>query len=321
MNKNQVSRQVDEAVEQIDPHPISPQRPPKSENQKPGPVEGEVTEPIANEIIEEEISDTEFAEAKDASVWSLVLIAVLAMLLIAGIVHWVEVLQMVWAMQPWVSIPLMVLTAVFLIALGRAIYIEYKAAQEVDQLRARQVKVRAAIHDDRLDELRRALEPTISSLRKKHSELIEEFEGPKQGELDRASDFAARFENIVLAHLDQLAREEIKRHSIVIGGAVAVLPHPSLNAIVVLWRSSVLVRRIGEIYGLQPTGLSSIRLMKSAVINAVIAAGLDAASNAISDTLLQRAFGKVAEAGVSALRTWRLGEAARQLCRPFAVKS
>ena len=105
---------------------------------------------------------------------------------------------------------------------------------------------------------------------------------------------------------------------------VAIVPHPALDAAVALWRATALIRKIGKIYGLEPTGLSSLRLLKHSIATAIIAAGTDVAVDLAAEQVgLEMAdqvssnLGKGAAGGVvTAWRLYRLGNYAQKLCRP-----
>jgi len=127
-----------------------------------------------------------------------------------------------------------------------------------------------------------------------------------------------------LRQLDEEANQTVNRASLTVGAAVAIVPHPALDAIVVLWRAGVLIRRIGQIYGLAPTGLSSLRLLKHAITSAIMAAGLDAAGDVVLEEVgrgVMASTGKrVAESTVMATRLRRLGKMTQRLCRPIPTR-
>jgi uncharacterized membrane protein YcjF (UPF0283 family) len=256
-------------------------------------------------------------ERSELSIWGLVAYTTLALIAFLAIWHWSGFLGELWQYQIWLAALLSILTTGFALALGRALFVEYRAAQRFDQLMQRNRKIETALQENRLTELQSALAQTISSLRGREPHLIAEFEEATRTREADPKDFARLFETLVLSELDKEAQAEIKRQSLIAGGAVAVLPHPALDAIVVLWRASNLIRRIGEIYGLQPTGLSSVRLMKQAITSAVLAAGLDTAGEVFGENIVKKVFGKTAEAGVTAIRMWRLGKTTQMLCRPI----
>ena len=81
-----------------------------------------------------------------------------------------------------------------------------------------------------------------------------------------------------------------------------------------------MVRKIGIIYGLEATGLSSWRLLKHVIISAFLAASVEEFGGIALEQITHQAFAKalnpVAEGSVSALRLYRLGKLAQRACRP-----
>jgi uncharacterized membrane protein YcjF (UPF0283 family) len=238
---------------------------------------------------------------------------------------WGNILVDVWRTLPWGAVPLAILTLGFGWIVGRAVLIEYRAARRIDRLQERQREVEQALATGDLSALKAALAPTVAALQKSQPALLGEFEAAAKGER-HARDYARLFENLVLTPLDEEAANLIRRVSLTTGAAVAISPHPGLDAIVLLWRASALVRGVGNIYGLAPTGLSSVRLLKHALASAVLAAGLDALGDVIVDELgrgtLSATAGKAAgEALVMGRRTYGLGKLTQSLCRPIPLRS
>jgi uncharacterized membrane protein YcjF (UPF0283 family) len=126
-----------------------------------------------------------------------------------------------------------------------------------------------------------------------------------------------------MGQLDKEVDAQI-RHAVMVGGAaVAVIPHPALDALFILWRGQNLVRKIGIIYGLEPTGLSSWRLLKHVIVSAFIAATVEEFGEIALEQITQEVFAKalkpVAEGSITALRLYRLGRLAKRACRPNTV--
>lgn len=276
----------------------------------------------ADPVVEEEpeVEEHPAGPVKSRSSWAKVIYVAAALIAVLVTVQWGTYLSALWASQFWLAILLSLLTIALVIVLGRTLFIEVRAARRVDQLEARQQKIEQALKENRLDLLQDALSPVIVSLRRSNPGVIAEFENAEIRHEDEAADYIRLFENLVLSELDKTAQKEIDRHSMVIGGAVAVLPHPALDAVFVLWRSGQLIRRIGQIYGLQPTGLASLRLMKLAIANALLAAGMDALGAAVGARVGGKALGGAAETAVLVVRIRRLGETTRRLCRVVPIR-
>lgn len=81
-------------------------------------------------------------------------------------------------------------------------------------------------------------------------------------------------------------------------------------------------------YGIKPSGLSSLRLFRHILSSAVLAAGAEVASEVIADSLAENAtegageilfgslFSKVGEGAVTVWRIYRLGRIVRLIIRP-----
>ena len=105
---------------------------------------------------------------------------------------------------------------------------------------------------------------------------------------------------------------------------MAIVPHPAFDAAVVLWRTLVMTRRIGAIYGLRPGGLSSWRLFSHSIKSALLAAGMDALTRMMADAAedaVARALKPLAEGVVIGIRVHRFGQLAIGMCRPVTKRS
>jgi len=153
------------------------------------------------------------------------------------------------------------------------------------------------------------------------SELVRQFEQAASSAAT-SKDFLRQLDNMVLLELDRKADVLIKQVAMSTGIAVAITPHPAFDAMVVLVQSMRLTRRLGDIYGLSPTGLSAVKLF----IYTFNSVALASATHVATDTLIEafgsdfvKIVGKYAtEAGVTGYRVYRLGRMVRKTCRPTA---
>jgi putative membrane protein len=219
----------------------------------------------------------------------------------------------------WFGVALASAFIVLLLVFGRAIYFEVLAWRRADVLADRQSKITKAVSSNNLYMLREALAPTLSALRKRQPELVVEFESAAKAR-DIAADYLKQFDNIVLTQLDKQAEAVIRRSVLVGSATVAILPHPALDAIAVLWRAKILVQKLGVIYGLAPTGLSSIRLARHAITSAVMAGSAEKLGQVLSTQMTQDVFVKslkpLGESALTATRLYRLGKLTQKACRP-----
>lgn len=224
----------------------------------------------------------------------------------------------------WVWLPLTLMSCGLLAAFVWAGHREYRAMRDVDALAERETQIQRMIEDRNLSGLHDVLASTLDNLRKRQPGLIQEFESAV-AERETPEDYLRQFDNIILTQLDKEAQKVIKRNVLTGSMAVAISPHPALDSFFVLWRAKVLIRTIGEVYGLQPTGLSSIRLIKHAITSAMIAAALErtgeVALTQAAQNVALKAFKPLAEGATTAVRLYRLGKITQQVCRPISMTS
>lgn len=223
----------------------------------------------------------------------------------------------------WIWVPMAVVSAGLLTAFLLALRREYRAIRSVDALANRELEIQAMLANNNLYGLRKVLEPTLKNLRRRYPELIREFETAAV-DRDTPGDYLKQLDNIVLTKLDKKA-EKVINNCVVTGSlAVAISPHPALDSFFVLWRARILIRSVAEIYGLQPTGLSAVRLIKHAITSAMIAALMENSGEFIAarvaENLAMKILKPVTEGAVTAARLYRLGYITLQVCRPVPMK-
>lgn len=221
---------------------------------------------------------------------------------------------------------LLVLAGMFVVVLFLALRREYYALRAVDRLEERDRKIRSALKSGNLTLLKDALEQTFVNLRKRHSGLMRTFEEAAKYR-DSAADYFRQFDNLVLTKLDEEADATIRASLATVGLATAISPNPVLDAVISLWRSVSLSRKIGQIYGLEPTGLSSLRLLKYSVMSslltgstAIVAARIINAAAPDSLSIFGVKLAQAAiEVSVAVARLYRLGQITKIVCRPPAM--
>ena len=228
-------------------------------------------------------------------------------------------LATLWQEAIWLALPASGLVFALMVSASLAIRREFTSMRRVDTLPSRNASIVEALETDSLVLLKEALAPTIESARIRYPQMIDEFEAAAT-DRDSTRDYAQLFKNLIIKPLDEEADKLIKRTSIIVGAAVTVLPHPALDAAVVMWKASTLIRKIGDIYGLNLTGLSSLRLFKHIITSAVLAAGIEEMGDImlaqIGRGIMESAGKKSAEGIVIAWRVHRLGTISKELCRP-----
>lgn len=224
-----------------------------------------------------------------------------------------------WQRGNLLALPFTLLALALLGAFVWALLREFKARRRVDALDNHQAEVQLALEHDSLVQIKDALAPRLAALEHRHSGLIREFHDAAVT-VDNARDYGDLFTNMILARLDEEADAIIKRNTITVAAAVAIVPHPTLDVVVILWKASTLIRDLGNIYGLELTTLSSMRLMKHALTSAILAVGADAIGDIALEQIGSGALAKLGKAGgqsaIIAVRLYRLGRMTKTLCRP-----
>ncbi len=190
--------------------------------------------------------------------------------------------------------------------------------REVDALAERREAVEGARARDDLLALKSALQPTLNGLRVRNPTMIRQFDDAVEGHV-RCADYLRSLENLVLQPLDAEAKRVVEVSALTTGTAVAIVPHPAFDAVVVLWRALVMTRRIGSIYGLRPSGISAWRLLSHTLRSALLAASMDTLTTFLVDsstTALSRTLKPVAEGAVIGVRIHHLGRLTVEVCRP-----
>jgi uncharacterized membrane protein YcjF (UPF0283 family) len=284
----------------------------------PGPV-AEPAEPVA-ESAPGQSTDAEVPRVFiESSPWKIVFLLVVSAGTIWLLAEAAIALHAVYNHSVYLGIPAIAFALLVLGATGWAVRREYRAVKSVDRLEERDQKIRAALETNDLKSFSRTLDPVLANIHKRQPGLVSDYRAATENS-ESVRDSLNQLENIVLARLDTEVNALI-RHSVMIGGAaVTVIPHPALDAIFILWRGQSMVRKIGIIYGLEATGLSSWRLLKHVIISAFLAASVEEFGGIALEQITHQAFAKalnpVAEGSVSALRLYRLGKLAQRACRP-----
>lgn len=285
---------------------------------------GRIQEPVVA-IAEDDSSSTENPRDTGMSLW----LKVLWMLLITSgawlLVEAGLALQQLWNEHWWLATGLAVLTALTLVFVLRLVFVEWRASRRLDEVKVRQEQFLQARAEDDSARFSRALDKMLAELEPQYPEQLRRY----REALPERESVAARMqlaENTWLAELDKRAEALIKQEALAVGAAVAIIPHPVLDGAIVLWRSQRLIRSIGALYGLQPTGLSSWKLLKMALLNTLVVGAVDTASEIVAEqagySVVETAVGKGAVQGmVMNQRMRRLGKQAQALCRPWPSRA
>jgi putative membrane protein len=129
------------------------------------------------------------------------------------------------------------------------------------------------------------------------------------------------FERIVLRPLDEIAYAAVRRAARDTAIGASVSPVAGVDALIVLWRSMRMVREVAEVYGLRPTRLSVLALIRRMFLTATFAVTADVVGDVlgahVGGRLAGLVSGKLAEGVFAGVRTARLGLLAIEQCRPL----
>lgn len=129
------------------------------------------------------------------------------------------------------------------------------------------------------------------------------------------------FERIVLRPLDEQAQSAVRRAARDTAVGASVSPIAGIDAAIVIWRSLRMIREIGEIYGLRPSRLGVLSLIRRMLVTATFSVTADMVGDVIGAHMGGRlaglVSGKLAEGVYAGVRTARLGLFTLEQCRPL----
>ncbi|WP_337880400.1 TIGR01620 family protein [Rheinheimera sp.] len=131
------------------------------------------------------------------------------------------------------------------------------------------------------------------------------------------------FELSVLNPLDKQVQQQIHQAAADTSLAVTLSPFVLADLLLVLWRSSRMLREIAQSYGASIGQLRSLLLLKRLFASLVWAGGselaLDLSSEVVGTELTSRLSARAGQGLIAGLLTARLGLAAQQLLRPVPL--
>lgn len=132
------------------------------------------------------------------------------------------------------------------------------------------------------------------------------------------------FANTVLVPLDAKVKAQIHQAAVDTSLAVAISPFALADLLLVLWRSSRMLRLIAGHYGAEVGQLRSLVLLKDAFAALVWAGGsefaLDLSGDLLSSELTSKISVRAGQGVVAGLLVARLGLSAQRLMRPIALE-
>jgi putative membrane protein len=126
-------------------------------------------------------------------------------------------------------------------------------------------------------------------------------------------------EKLFIAPLDTRVENIIRKHSVQTGLAVAASPMPSLDAILTLWRTSIMIKEISDTYGVKPNFANRMRTLykvgRSTAYSGLSQTGLDMLD--LSSFPAINIGAKALQGAGACVATSRIGIQCASLCRPI----
>lgn len=229
-----------------------------------------------------------------------------------------------WNTNVWFAVPLTIITVVFISVLAGLAWREWRAIQSIDRIQETQKKLIQYINDDSIVGVHETLKPVLACIKVHYPEEYRQFDDALH-DRNTVKEYLSLLDNVVLFRLDKDVEDAINKATLSISGLVAVSPHPALDAVMVVFRANMLLRKISTIYGLEITGLSSLYLFKHTIVSAITAAGIEEIGSMVLEEvgagLTEKAAKIVMEGMVSAGRMYRLGKITKTIVRPIPLEN
>jgi len=143
-------------------------------------------------------------------------------------------------------------------------------------------------------------------------------------ELNRSQIYKEIYKDLdseLLAIIDTKAKAIIHKASMQAALSTAISPFPLFGMLLILWRSVLYYPKKTSIYGFRPGGLSTIILLKQAVLNIAFAGVTELASELTNEiagsTLLAKVSQSVEQGVANGVLLARLGYGIMEACRPI----
>jgi putative membrane protein len=209
----------------------------------------------------------------------------------------------------------------------RGIVGELRAITDIGQLRLRgESLVKSADKPEITDDLREYVRE-LSAHYRNHSEFCQRLAAlpvrfdrfATQRRLD-GREGISEISKTLYGNIDQQALDLVVKRSQQTALMTAISRMPLLDLIIVLWRSSSLIREIANLYGGRPGRIGLFRLARMSIYNVVYAdvsqVAADIMVQAMGDRTLSAISAQVAQGVSVGLMLGRLGLEAIRICRP-----
>lgn len=128
-----------------------------------------------------------------------------------------------------------------------------------------------------------------------------------------------QLETLFIEPLDKRVENIIRKHSVQTGLAVAASPMPSLDALLTLWRTTIMIKEISDTYGIRPNFSNRMRVLykvgRSTAYSGLSQTGLDMLD--LSNFPALNIGAKAMQGAGACIATSRIGIQCAALCRPI----
>ena len=320
-SKSRVPGPVDEPTENLSHTPDLSETPVRKTSaqtsREPGEVD-EQTQKIKSDFIADENMESSMPENKGYISW----------IVIAFFFSWlfyILISALITASNNGILVvlPLWIVTMLFIGALAWLIFREWRAFQTFDLVLNLRESIQEADASSSSFKIKEQFNPILKNFREAYPEEMETFDAEAKNR-DTFSDYVSLIDNLILCKADLVVDREIKKASLSVAALVSVSPHPVLDATLVMIRATMMIKKIGECYGLQPTRWTSLRLFKHLLISAISSAIVEEVSAKIIEDIgagiTEKTLKVASEALVSSSRMYRLGYLTKEMIRPVPIQ-
>lgn len=278
----------------------------------------------AGQLLTENIAPSAEAAAPRSRLLLVALLA-LGLLLVLALWQWLEWLQQSWQ-QGWFSGALVSAFSILVAGmLGGVAWREWRLWRRLQRNQQWQQQAERIRNTVQYGEAMALCEAILLAMPQttEHATATENWRKAVQPEHSDA-EVLALFEQYVMRDCDKQAQQIIWRAGTDSSLAVAVSPFALADMLLVVWRSSRMLRQLALLYGAPVGQLRSLALLKRALA-ALLWAGsselaLDLAADLLSSELTAKLSARAGQGVVAGLLVARLGTLAQQQLRPLPLQ-
>lgn len=272
-------------------------------------------------VIEATVSEDPAPQAGLGWWWKLAGLTVMAIVLLS-LWQWGQAVVLSWQQSPLYgallsAISLAILTLVFALCVREIRLWRRLQRNKTWQLSA--IRISNSVQYGEADKLCQAIASSLPASANVQSAVTDWRKAVKDEHSDEER--LALFQRLVLVQLDKQAQQHIYRAATDTSLAVAISPFALADMLLVLWRSSRLLRQLAQLYGGSMGQLRSLVMLKRLLAALLWAGGsemaLDMASDAMGSELTASLSARAGQGLIAGLLVARIGNLAQQQLRPL----